>query len=298
MALLSDLSGAIRVRPVILEDVPQIPAVHAGSEGPWVDPVRCAIWINHRLLRGFLIDVALVEDQVVGHAEWIVSDEPAPLRRHLYLGMLQVHPQSRGRGVGRAMVEAGVQHAQQHHCSHLRTIPDQDAVGFYRKCCFTPEFDIQTFHLPVQEARLPRHWECVGSVPPTVVGRLPFVLGWVQACSQHMWEVCNRPTPVYGEKQYHPAARKLDASAYVQLHYYEGSSQALAVGWALQPRYSELVTVAMSLAHRNGVKKLTVAVPAGIWGLPEDFRVAMAAPQQTTFIRQPKKSCCREQTKA
>lgn len=42
-----EVSEHARIRSASLEDVPQFTAVHAASEGAWVDAVECAIWVNH-----------------------------------------------------------------------------------------------------------------------------------------------------------------------------------------------------------------------------------------------------------
>lgn len=48
----------LQVRDVTLQDVPAISAVHRDSDGPYVDPVACAIHVNHRLQRPFHCHVA------------------------------------------------------------------------------------------------------------------------------------------------------------------------------------------------------------------------------------------------
>jgi GNAT superfamily N-acetyltransferase len=128
----------ISVRSVTLRDVPAICAVHRGSDGPWVAPVECAIFANHRLLRPFHCCVAERGGQVVGHAEWIVDREPGVPAPRLYLGMLQVRGDCQRQGVGRRLIEYGAELAVRTGCDRLRTVPEERTLGFYAGCGFSP----------------------------------------------------------------------------------------------------------------------------------------------------------------
>jgi GNAT superfamily N-acetyltransferase len=252
---------SITVRPATLADVPGIREIHDQAEDPWADIAECAIWTNHRLLTGFLIDVATVGGKVVGHAEWIASDEPEPFGRHLYLGMIEIHPRYQRRGVGRKMIEAGLDHARQHDCAALRTHPDDQARGFYQKCQFRCVMRAVSVKVSKSHVDLPPGWRKVRTVPRKVIGEMPMRSGWVQGSSVHMWELCNRTMAVHGEDVRHPCAGRLDGKGYVQLRYIEGFSDALCVSWA--PARSGLkdhVQVAQKLAERIPIEKITFVV--------------------------------------
>ena len=94
----------IIIRNVALEtDIQGIRETH-GSDDHF-DSDEEWFWSSKTSLEnGFLIQVALCENKIVGHAEWVISDEPR--HRFLYLGMMQVHEayQKRGIGLGLAIV--------------------------------------------------------------------------------------------------------------------------------------------------------------------------------------------------
>lgn len=253
--------GSITVRAASLDDVEGIRAIHAGCDDPWSHPGIGPVWLNHRLLRGFIVDVATLGDQIVGHAEWNVSDEPDPFGRSLYLGMIQVHEDYQRKGIGSAMVAAGMAKARALSCHLLKTIPDAEACGFYQKCGFAPVTKVFSVDVPATAAGLPKDWVRVGRVPQSVIASLPLRLGWCgQASSAFMWEICNRPIQVAGEHNLHPCARSGAGNAYVQLRH-TGGEGALAVAWArsLIP-ISELVEAALYLAQSMGVAVVTASV--------------------------------------
>jgi hypothetical protein len=220
------------------------------------------------LLRGFFIDVATIGEKIVGHAEWIISDEPAPYGKHLYLSMIQVHSDYQRQGVGQAMIEAGVHRAKAFSCPFIRTVPDDDAKDFYKKCGFLPSRRNVTcsakvasrFPLPKgvrglyfvnRRTELPSGWKRSKVVPRKVVNSLPMRFGWVQGSSAHMWEICNCPVYIFGEKPaQHPCARRSDGMGYVQLRHLGIGDQPMALAWApLRDNPEELVLTAIALAN-------------------------------------------------
>ena len=254
-------ASRLLVRRATLDDVVGIREIHADCDDPWSHPGIGPVWVNHRLLRGFEIDVATLGDRIVGHAEWNVSDEPAPYGRYLYLGMLQIHREYQRQGVGRAMIDAGLARAESLSCALVKTIPEAEACGFYAKCGFEPIGWVTSVDLQVAAMDLPQGWSRVRCVPRGVVTSLPLRLGWSgQASSAFMWELCNRPIRVAGEQEQHPCARSSSKRAYVQLRCVDGSS-ALAVAWADHcVPVKELVDVAQGLAALLAINPVTISV--------------------------------------
>lgn len=259
------------VRDATLRDVPAISAVHRGSDGPWVDPVECAIFVNHRLKRPFLCHVAERCGEVVGHAEWIVGKEPDLPGPLLYLGMLQVREDCQGQGVGRHMIDYGAKLALQKGCDRLRTVPDNDAVGFYARCGFETVGSTVSCRLRVREGARPPGWKRGRTVPERISRELPLRLGRVQACSTHMWEICNRPGEAAGDTFSHPCLMRSDGQAYVQLRFWE-PSQALVVAWSKpEDAIEELLAAAMHLGSICSISFLAIVLRKEDAGsLPED----------------------------
>lgn len=260
----SPRGNGLTIRPATLEDVAGIREVHSEGGDPWADPVECAIWINHRLLRGFTIDVAVIDARIVGHAEWQVSDEPQPYGRHLYLSMLEIHPEFRGRGIGREMVEARAGTAASLDCSAVRTIPDESATGFYAKLGFKVTGAITRMSVPPRPAELPDGWKICRAIPHSVVKKLPMRFGWYQACSEFMWEHYERGIAIAGDDVRHLRARRIDGRAFVDVECCVSEKSADPVAWAsadVDP--AELVQVAFALSSRLPADRISFAVDAG-----------------------------------
>lgn len=254
-------SRAVTVRPATLDDVAGIHQAHARCRNPWADPTECALYVNHRLLRGFLIDVAVIRGQVVGHAEWTLCKETAG--RYLYLGLIQVHREHRGYGVGRAMMEAGERHAQRNRCPRIVTLAEPKAVGFYRSCGFREDGKVVAYSMRTRTAPLPQDWRRKRTVPQAVVGQFSMRLGWAQASSAFMWELCNRPIRVAGGWEDHPCCRRDDGLAWVQLHYHGPTAGGLVIAWAdASVSVEELVRTSQALAHPS--RSLSFLLPENV----------------------------------
>jgi len=140
------------VRKATLDDVRGIVAVHTAREdlsglsveerylrgGPWMSVETCSIHINNLLLEGQLPAVAELNGRIVGEAEVLFSEEPlgGKTRRIAHLDIIEVHPDFRGRGVGRALVGFMEGVAGRRGAELVTTQPDEDALGFYRKLGF------------------------------------------------------------------------------------------------------------------------------------------------------------------
>jgi GNAT superfamily N-acetyltransferase len=238
-----------------LSDTVAICAVHQGYDGPWQDQGECAVYVNHRLIRPFIGRVAQRNGRLLGHAEWLTDKQPGESLPCLYLSMLQVHREHQGQGIGRALLDDGAELGLQRGCDRLRTVPDKEAIGFYRRCGFRPVAVARCYRLPTSVTPLPHGWRQRRYVPQKVPGLLPMRIGWEQACSQHMWEICNRPAIIAGETWQHPCASRTDEQAWVQLRF-QDTTQALAIAWASPSiDLQELITASQHLAAHYGVQE-------------------------------------------
>jgi GNAT superfamily N-acetyltransferase len=158
------MPAMITIRPATLADAAAITAVHCSTVDVWRDPYTrqpvleaaltlfgrwynggdwmsvetCAIHLNALLLHGHLPLVAEVDGDIVGEAEFYVNREPAPFGPHLHLSVLYIHRDWQGRGVGRALIEAGEEHARVLDYHALTTQPEPEMTGFYQRVGFQP----------------------------------------------------------------------------------------------------------------------------------------------------------------
>ncbi len=158
------MRSMITIRPATLADAAAISIVHCSTVDEWRDPYTrqpadeatlnlfgrwynggdwmsvetCAIHLNRMLLHGHLSLVAEIDGRIVGEAEYYVNREPAPFGPHLHLSILYIHRDWQQQGIGRALLEAGVDYARAGNLVALTTQPESEATGFYQHVGFQP----------------------------------------------------------------------------------------------------------------------------------------------------------------
>lgn len=91
-----------------------------------------AVHVAALLQAGQCVLVATWAGEVIGEAEYVFTGEPEPYAA-LHLSILYVHAAWQGRGVGQALLEAGVNLARERGLPALTTQPDDAARGFYAR---------------------------------------------------------------------------------------------------------------------------------------------------------------------
>lgn len=141
----------LKIKIATLDDVEGIVGVHTAGEelsglsvgerylrgGPWMSIETCAVHINALLLEGQYPIVAELDGRIVGEAEVFLSEEliNGEMRRIAHLDVIEVHPDFRGRGIGRAIIEY-IEGNFAGKAELLTTQPGEEAFGFYRKLGF------------------------------------------------------------------------------------------------------------------------------------------------------------------
>ena len=232
----------LRIRAAIEADIPGICHVNRGEEGPWAEPESCAGYVQNRLKNGFYIQVAEWEGRIVGHGEWIVSDERR--WKTFYLGQLQVDPEFQRRGVGREMLVDGVAQAKRRGCESISLIPETDTGSqhFYEKCGLKRGKDILRCALPAQNG--PFKGEVIAEAPREIVKESPFLFGLTQTAAEHMWQVFNRRPAGEGRR-----VETLAGDGFIlQLGAFRKSDNALLLAWGEPENAREIVRTARAFA--------------------------------------------------
>ncbi|MCX8068444.1 MAG: GNAT family N-acetyltransferase [Anaerolineae bacterium] len=203
---------ALTIRPATPQDAPAITALHCSHiqvwrrggvgepvsfddltpyerwlhGGPWMDVQTCAAYLDRWLGAGHLVLLALWDGEVVGEAEFVEDEEPPPYGHVLHLSLLFVHAAHLRRGVGRALVEAGVHLARERGCSALTTQPEREAEPFYRRVGFEPWLWLREWQAPARKAPLPADLRRASDALYPVGEELVLRVGRYQA-SRHMW---------------------------------------------------------------------------------------------------------------
>jgi len=227
-------------------DIPGICRVNRGAEGPWAEYESCLDSVMTRLENGFYIQVAEINGLIVGHGEWVISDEPR--RKTCYLGQLQVDPDWQFCGVGRKMISNGVSFARAAGCSTVTLIPEQETHSeiFYEKCGFIRGDNILACSLAARPGTV--NGERTNLAPHSVVTELPFMFGLTQTASEHMWQVFNRPAS-WDTRQ---KDTLIGEGFCIQLGGWSKDSNAELLAWALPEKAEEVIAAALAFAHELG----------------------------------------------
>ncbi|WP_148882520.1 GNAT family N-acetyltransferase [Thermococcus aciditolerans] len=140
------------IRLATLDDVAGIVKLHTAGEepagnlyrrysmgGPWMSAETLAIHINNLLLDNQLVAVAELNGEIVGEIEVLLSEEPikGKLMPIAHIDVIEVHPDYRGRGIGRALIEFVEEIAGERGARLLTVQPDDAARGFYGRLGFS-----------------------------------------------------------------------------------------------------------------------------------------------------------------
>ncbi|WP_457752201.1 GNAT family N-acetyltransferase [Thermococcus sp.] len=145
----------MRIRVATLDDVGKIMNLHTIGEnfsghsvmeryskgGPWMSLETLAIHLNNLLLDGQLVAIAELDGNVVGEVEVLFSEEPilGEMRRIAHIDVIEVHPDYRGKGIGRSLLEFVEEIARENRAEFMTVQPDEEAEGFYERLGFNME---------------------------------------------------------------------------------------------------------------------------------------------------------------
>ncbi|MCL1859054.1 MAG: GNAT family N-acetyltransferase [Oscillospiraceae bacterium] len=237
-------------------DLNGIVNVYRGQSIPWGNITDCTSWVTKRLERGFYIQVAEIDGKIVGHGEWIISDEPD--RKFLYLGMLEIDKDYQRKGIGRAMIADGIEHAKKNNCVEAVTSPDMETGAdiFYRKCGFKDGRKQYILHIKTEEYRDYKfEGTKIEKVPFSVIKEKRFVFGkGGQFSSRHMWEVMNEKPSVDVNRR--TPAILLSEGTYIQIHTWENANVGSLYVWTNNINYSEIIKSALSFGYSLGMKHI------------------------------------------
>ena len=226
-----------------------------GSDEHWGSDQACFMSGKTSLENGFFIQVAVYDDKIIGHAEWVISDEPDC--RFLYLGLLQIHEEYQKRGVGTMLIESGAKYAKDNNCAFLRTMPgiESGSIYFYQKCGFIQTNDSNST-LKIKTTKNPLHSAVhIDGIPFTAVKTLPFIIGLYQHASVHIWKVYNA--------QHEYDDRKVSSFAigesYINIGAFEPTERASVTCWSKQIT-AALINEILAAGGSLGYKYLSLCI--------------------------------------
>lgn len=144
----------IVIRNATIKDIPAIVEIHKSAVkawvkpedyenssikgrflqgGSWLSPETCAVHLNNLALFGGIALVCLVDDRVLGEIEFFIGKEVGPFLKNLHVSVLFVLKEARGKGIGSALIKKTLDIAKKNKCNFLTTVPEDEAVAFYKK---------------------------------------------------------------------------------------------------------------------------------------------------------------------
>lgn len=250
----------------ILQSIPGIVNVFRDDEVvPWHRYDECLAWVTRRAERGFYMTAAVDGDTIVGYSEWIETfDNGAKI---LYLGLMQVDCDLRGRGIGGAMLADGISYAKRIGASKLRTLPeDERSHNFYRKYGFTETDEIYYCVCPTIETA---YCEKSNEVTLEVVNTHEFVFGVCQSSGRHMYECANHNPETSG----YTAKTAYIESGYLQFRYKIGSKEAHVLYWSNKPVTAETVSAILEQGYAHGFDEIKFYFKSKYLDLFRDYSV-------------------------
>ena len=230
------------------ESLPGIVNVFRDDDAvPWHRHDTCLAWVANHAECGFYIALAYCGGKIVGYSEWIETHDRG--RNILYLSLMQVDCDMRGRGIGGAMLRDGEAYAKSIGAVSLRTLPEDElSYAFYRKYGFFETDAIESCICPT-----PSGAEAAPHRRPAIMARQiadthEIVFGLCQSSSRHLYEMANHP-PQTGNYQ---VVSSYIASGYLQFRYREGSKDALALYWSKEAATAGTVAEILQAGRLEG----------------------------------------------
>ncbi len=146
-----------------------------GFGGPWMSVETCAIHLNNLLLRHCLPVVAEQDGRIVAEMELFLGREGPRYGKNCHIGLLFVHSDYMGCGIGNKLIDHAVEMAKEHDCDTLTVASDENHENFYRRYGFSfgdamasvevyparrPVEIVRPAPAGVRRSRSPGAWKC------------------------------------------------------------------------------------------------------------------------------------------
>lgn len=160
-----------------------------GFGGPWMSPETCVIHLNNLLLMRHLPFVAELDDRIVAEMELFIGREGEPYGRNCHIGLLYVHKEFTGSGLGISLIRYAREIAREKNCESLTVSAMPHNEGFYLKCGFSFGERLVEISAPVRRYQV----ETAAGQPPlskqSYIWGMDMVIGRLQSSAYHLFEL-------------------------------------------------------------------------------------------------------------
>jgi len=232
--------------------VPDIVYIFRDDEmGPWHKYEECLAWVRHKAERGFYIQAVYDGDKIVGYSEWIETyDEGVKI---LYLCIMQVDCDFRGRGIGTLMIDDGELYAKKIGAAFLRTIPEDDkSHRFYLKNNFIDTETIYRYVLDAINEPTPAHCAAPVNLTMDIINSHEFIFGLVQSSGRYVYE-CMTYTNEYDR---YAVKTAIHPKGHLQFWHRQNAKSAYVVYWSKEAVDDDIILSILKIGHNQGFDKI------------------------------------------
>lgn len=227
-----------------------------GFGGPWMSVETCAIHLNNMLLRRHYPMLALIGDRAVGEMEVFIGRESAPFEKNAHVGLLYVHKDFRGRGVGTALMKKAEDIAAENFCDTITVASNAPSLGFYEKCGFKRagtlvEIEAVVRPYDVQMRPIPGQFN-----DGAFTWGMHMPIGRYQSSAFHLFELSDGYA-IPGTLSLTKETAHItigESRSMLAFAMDEHQSKATIFGWTQGASPGSLATAALTLLHAKGVK--------------------------------------------
>jgi GNAT superfamily N-acetyltransferase len=230
-----------------------------GFGGQWMSVETCAVHLNHLLLRHSLPVVVELDGRIVAEMELFLGREGPRYGMNCHIGLLFVHSDFLGRGIGNKLVDYAVKMAEERNCDSLTVASDEYHENFYRRCGFT--FGPMMASVEVHPARCPLE---IVKLPPQVSAQsftwgMDMPIGRVQSSALHLSDLAEAfAIPSYADVVKRTDFLEIGGSPALVAHVRHSSGNTMVAAWARDVSTGDLVDATLTVMSDAGVQTANI----------------------------------------
>ena len=257
-----------------------------GFGGPWMSPETCSVHLNHLLLRRQLPLVVETGGRIVAQAELFIGREGKRYGKNCHIGLLFVHRDFLGQGIGARLIDHAVQVAGEQDCDTLTVASDEIHEQFYRRSGFS--FGESLVFVEMSTGKRPADYEVL---PPQVSAQsfawgMDMVMGRVQSSAQHLSEYAdNYAIATYGEITHRMHFLRIGGYDTMVALVGHGSGMTVAGAWSRDADLRGVAGATLALAGAAGIRAVKTYMFVKDYESIKDGYEARVIGQRHTLMR-------------